>query len=69
VKFGKVDRRLGSGNTAYDVNADTVESLLAVAESGRKPQSHRTVREIHMRRGESVNHQFRRLSASQVLQD
>jgi len=61
VKFGTVDRRLGSGRPRAhtDKNVDTVESLLLSQKD--KPQSHRTVREISREAGGSVDHQFRRL--------
>ena len=62
VKFGTVDRRLGSGRRRAhtDGNVDTVESLLLSQED--KPQSHRTVSEISREAGGgSIDHQFRGL--------
>jgi len=58
VKFGTVDRRPGSGRCSVhtDDNVVTVESLLLSQED--KPQSHRTVREISLEAGGSIDHQF-----------
>ena len=59
VKFGTVDRRLGSGRRSVhtDDNVDTVESLLLSQED--KPQSHQSEK-FHVRRrgGGSIDHQF-----------
>jgi len=72
VKFGTVDRRLGSGRRSAhtDDNVDTVESLLLSQED--KPQSRRTVREISREVGDPSIISFAdysQRSASQVLQE
>jgi len=61
VKFGRVDRRLGSSRRSAhtDENVDTVESLLLSQED--KPQSHQTVREISREAEGSIDHEFRGL--------
>jgi len=64
VKFGTVDRRLGSGrrrahSPLTEENVDTVESLLLSQED--KPQCHRTAREISRERG------IYRSSVSQII--
>jgi len=74
VKFGTVDRRPGSvrRRAHTDENVDTVESLLLSQEDheDKKPQSHRTVREISREAGDPSIISFAdylQRSASQVL--